>query len=203
MGGRGSGRYWRWSNTTTIEEVKRIDIRFMRRRGLLKPNWTGTLNWTRSDGAPLGDIRYTCYAERIVFHYRYRNGADEWESVDPVVRFDRTPCNMGGERVWFICPSCYRRCEVLCLAGKYPACRKCYRLPYRSQCSDRIGRLQLRQDKLEALLWGDKRKWWRRPKRERLEAEWERIAIAADDAFVLAAANMLGDDKLQLMLSLR
>lgn len=200
MGGQGSGRYYHSSNTTTIEEVKRIDIRFLRRRGMLRAGSVGTINWTLNDGSPAGDIRYSCYAERIVFHYRYRSGGADWESVDPVVYFDRTPCNMGGERLWFICPHCRRRCEVLCLNGKWPACRKCYRLPYRSQCEDRAGRLQSRQNKLEAMLWGDKRKWWRKKKRERLEAEWERVSIAADDAFVLAAANMLADDELRRLI---
>lgn len=201
MGGVGSGRYCRWSNTTTIEEVKRIDIRFMRRRGMLRAGNVGSLNWTHSDGSPAGDIRYTCYADRIIFHYRFRSNGDDWEPVDPVVYFDRTPCNMGGERLWFICPNCHHRCEVLCLNGKWPACRKCYRLPYRSQCED-LGRLQSRQNKLEAMLWGDKRKWWRKPKRERLMREWEQIAGAADEAFVLAAANLLEDHKLREFLTL-
>jgi len=199
MGGIGSGRYYHSSRTTTLEEVKRIDIRYMRRQGLLRPNRTGSLNWTYN-GEPSGDIRYTCHADRIVFNYRFRSGGGDWEPVEQVVYFDRTPCHIGGDRLWFRCPYCNRRCEVLAIADKYPACRKCYRLPYRSQCEDRLGRLQMRQEKLEAMLWGDQRKWWRKPKRERLEAEWERIAIAADDAFALAAANLLGDDEMRRIL---
>ena len=85
---------------------------------------------------------------------------------------------------------------MLALADKYPACRKCYRLPYQSQCEDAVSRLQRRQSKLEA----DRRKWWRKAKRERLEAEWQRIAIAADEAFALAAANFLGDDEMRRIL---
>jgi hypothetical protein len=200
MGGHGSGRYCRWSNTTTLEEVKRIDIRYMRRQGLLRPNRTGSLNWTYN-GEPAGDIRYSCHADRIVFNYRFRSGGGDWEPVEQVVYFDRTPCHIGGDRLWFRCPYCHRRCDVLAIADKYPACRKCYRLPYRSQCEDCLGRLQRRQEKLEAMLWGDKRKWWRKAKRERLEAEWERIAIAADDAFALAAANLLDDAELRRLLA--
>lgn len=199
MGGVGSGRYCRWSRTTTIEETKRIDIRFMRRKGMLYAGGHGSLSWSRN-GESVGEIRYTCQADRIVFNYRYQSREADWEPADPVVYFDRTPCHIGGQRLWFICPNCRRRCEVLCLAGKWPACRKCYRLPYRSQNEDLVGRLQSRQEKLEAMLWGDKRKWWRKPKRERLEAEWERIAIAADEAFVLAAANLLGDEEIRELL---
>lgn len=196
MGGVGSGRYCRWSDTTTVEEVKRVDIRFMRRRGLLRPNSFGTLSWTRG-GEQCGFISYEAYHDHLILDYRFRCGGGEWEPVRQAVYFDRTPCRYGGDRLWFICPSCRRRCEVLCLADKWPACRKCYRLPYQSQCEDRLARLQRRQDRLEAMLWGNKQKWWRKAKRERLEVEWERVTMAANEVFVLAAANLLGEAEIK------
>ena len=199
MGGRGSGNRWRSSSTLTLEDVKRIDIRYMRRHGLLKFGYTGSLSWTYN-GEPAGDIRYACHADRIVFNYRFRSGGGDWEPVEQMVYFDRTPCHIGGDRLWFLCPCCQRRCEVLAIADKYPACRKCYRLPYRSQCEDRVGRLQMRQEKLEAMLWGDKRKWWRKAKRERLLNELEWVAGAADEAFILAAANLFGDEEMRRIL---
>jgi hypothetical protein len=58
----------------------------------------------------------------------------------------------------------------------------------------------MRQEKLEAMLWGDQRKWWRKPKRERLLAELDWVAGAADEAFVLAAANLLDDAELRRLL---
>ncbi len=43
------------------------------------------------------------------------------------VTIDTTPCHFGGERFWFLCPRCSRRCAVL-----YPyACRTCRGLRYR------------------------------------------------------------------------
>ncbi len=45
------------------------------------------------------------------------------------IALDWTPCNFGGERVWFLCPDCDRRCGVL-----YPdTCRTCARLHYASE----------------------------------------------------------------------
>lgn len=199
MGGRGSGRYWHTSNTTTIEATKRIDIRYMRRHGLLRPDWTGSLNWTRR-GEPAGEISYTCHTDRIVFNCRYRSGDSDWEPVEQIIYFDRTPCHIGGERLWFRCPRCRRRCEVLCLPSKWIACRKCHRLPYQSQCDDHWGRLKSRQQKLEEMLFGPKRKRWRKAKRERLLAELEWVASAADEAFVLAAADLLDDDEMRRIL---
>jgi len=54
--------------------------------------------------------------------------------------------------------------------------------------------LQSRQNKLEAMLWGDKRKWWRQAKLARLMQKWEWVSGACDEAFVLAAANLLGEE---------
>ncbi len=47
----------------------------------------------------------------------------------------RTPCTLGGERVWFVCPndSCNRRSAYLYLAGGTLACRRCLDLGYASQ----------------------------------------------------------------------
>lgn len=191
MGGQGSGRYYRSSNVTTVEETKRIDIRYMRRHNLLKPNYTGSLQWTRSDGSSSGDIRYSCYQSHIIFHYRFRYlGTADWEAVDLVVWFDFTPCNIGGVRQWFICPACKKRCEILCLADKWPACRKCYRLPYQSQLEDRLGRLQLKQTKLENMLWGKDRKWWRKAKREQLFSQYEAVSMEWERGFALYAESL-------------
>lgn len=38
-----------------------------------------------------------------------------------------------GDRWYFLCPYCGRRCEALYILGKYVACRRCLRLGYRSQ----------------------------------------------------------------------
>lgn len=190
MGGLGSGRYCHWSKSTTMEETKRIDIRYMRRRGFLRSGHFGSLSWTYN-GEPSGDIRFTCHADRIVFNYRYRSGGDEWESVEQSVCFDRTPCHLGGERIWLLCPHCQRRCEVLSIAGKYPACRICYRLPYQSQCEDHLSRLFTRQQKLEEMLWGENRKWWRRTKRDQLLAEYEHLMDASEVGLYLKFGDYL------------
>ena len=111
MGGLGSGNRYRWSTKTTVEESYRIDIRWMRKQGLLRTWISGGLNWTRR-GEPSGNIRYLIEPDAIRFIYRYQYAGQEWQDVDIRVNFDRTPCNYGGTRSWFICPSCGRRCEV-------------------------------------------------------------------------------------------
>ena len=81
MGGRGSGSYYRSSSRTTCEEVRRIDIRYLRKQGLLQPNRAGSLTWN-TGGEPSGDIRYTMFENTIELNLRYRRYSDdEWEPV--------------------------------------------------------------------------------------------------------------------------
>ena len=133
MGGSGSGRWYRWDTKTTIEEVRRLDIRYMRQHGLLRPGYLGSMTWHRGD-KETGSIQFhVSYDNRIVLDYRYREYSGEWESVRETIMMDWTPCHYGGTRPWFRCPGCARRVGVLCGYGKWFLCRHCHRLPYASQ----------------------------------------------------------------------
>lgn len=52
--------------------------------------------------------------------------------MDEIVRLTWTPCNLGGWRVWFVCPKCDRNAAILYSAYGL-ACRHCYDLKYASQ----------------------------------------------------------------------
>ncbi len=46
-----------------------------------------------------------------------------------------TPVNLGGQRPWFLCPSCARRCAIIYRKGKGPrwGCRICMKGRYASE----------------------------------------------------------------------
>lgn len=46
---------------------------------------------------------------------------------------DKTPCHFGGDRYWFVCPSCSRKCSKVYIDKIGLACRKCCDLNYFSQ----------------------------------------------------------------------
>ena len=132
----------------TIEDTKRIDIRYMRKQGLLKPGMMGQLLWTFR-GQPNGDIRYLTHKDHLAINYCYRAaGGPDWEPVSQVIRFDYTTCHFGGQRTWFLCPACSRRVAVLCGAGKLFLCRHCHQLPYESQLLDDLCRMIEQKHKL-------------------------------------------------------
>jgi len=197
MGGLGSGTGYR-SGRTTAEESKRIDIRYMRKRGFLTPMCRGSLNWT-TGGEPSGDIRYTCFDNRLLLRYRISLYGGDWESVEQTVYFDSTRCNYGGERKWFLCTHCSRRVEVLYSGGKYFHCRRCYRIPYRSNNESYYDNLNSQQDKLgrrifENYDYGDewfKKKGMHWKTFNRLYEKYEQLGEQADMAACMRFARFL------------
>lgn len=152
MGGSGSGQYYRGSSRTTCEEVKRIEIRYLKERGWLNRNSSGSLSWN-CGGEPMGNIRFSIQADTMTLNFKCRQyGDDEWESVEQEIKLDRTPCNYGGERKWFLCPHCHTRVAVLYGADVQFSCRHCYRLPYASQGEDYLDRMQRKVDKISQRL---------------------------------------------------
>ena len=153
MGGYGSGSWHRWDSKSTTESQHRIDIRWLKKQGYLRPGNLGSLSWSRGDNQT-GSIGFRMEADRMILNYRYRPHGGEWENVEQAVSFDQTPCNYGGHRTWFLCPRCWKRVAVLYGAGKYFFCRHCYDLTYSSQQENRADRLMRKARKIRYRLGG-------------------------------------------------
>ena len=152
MGGTGSGTWCRTGTKTTTDDCKEIDIRYMKRNGLLTPGHTGSLSWNRN-GEPVGDLRYRFDKDFLVLNYRYRENGGEWEPVNQSISITTTHCNYGNSRQWFQCPCCSYRCAILYGASKLFLCRKCYALPYRAQMQADIDRLYDQKHNLGKLIF--------------------------------------------------
>lgn len=153
--GRGGSRYGagRPGWHVKAEHCRRLAVARLHRERLLRPGASCTWAW-HAHGEPLGSIAIRAEADAVSLSYTL-NGAP----VHQRVVIQRTPCNYGGSRPWFACPSCSRRCAVLYLRAGF-ACRKCSRVVYASQSDDDIGRAWRRQEKAEAKLGEN----WQRPK---------------------------------------
>lgn len=151
MGGQGSGQYIRWGAKTRTESQSRVDIRFLKKQGWLIPNTSGILSWT-CRGKPDGYINYRMETDRMVLEYNHRVNGGEWQPVEQVVRFDWTPCPLGGRRQWLLCPGCARRVAVIYGASRLFLCRHCHGLAYGSQQESRPDRLLRRARKIKERL---------------------------------------------------
>jgi len=147
MGGVGSGNWYRSARKTTLDQVNRIDIRYMKKQNILKPGSNGNFNWARN-GKPNGSIKYRCHDYFLQLNFSYRQLGHEWQTVEQRISFDRTPCHYGGERLWFLCPNCNKRVGILCCDDSKFLCRHCHRLPYASQHQQRLTRLISQKHKL-------------------------------------------------------
>ena len=83
-------------------------------------------------------------------HWSQEGGG--WEDVEQAISFDRTPCNYGGFRTWFLCSRCWQRVAVLYGAGKYFLCCHCYNLTYASQQESKEDRLMRKAKKIRERL---------------------------------------------------
>lgn len=136
MGGLGSGEWWRWGKRDTTDDTIGLDVRYLARRGMLRPGFY-SLSWHRGD-QPTGDIglRVTDDGPRpgaLTLVYRTRRNGGDWQDVRQPIWLDWTPCTYGGYRPWLVCPSCLKKRAILYSGGAGFYCRACLRLVYQSQ----------------------------------------------------------------------
>ncbi len=129
----------------TVDDYPRIDIRLMKRRGMLDAGKSGALSWSCRESL-VCTVNYECHPDRLDLIQHSERHA---------VRFDTTPCHYGGKRQWFLCPGCTRRVAVLCGVEDVFRCRHCHQLPYLSQNTTLLRRLIRRRQHIEKRLFED------------------------------------------------
>jgi hypothetical protein len=140
MGGYGSGR---WGGRPTVETCLTLNLSRLFKSGWLKARTvtTGTLRWP---AAWIGDESVSvdfesCLGEAsgdIHLHWRSKDQrTGETRECETHITLTTRPQPFGGRRWWFICPRTGRLVSRLHLPdGAYTfACRRAYRLGYRSQ----------------------------------------------------------------------
>lgn len=197
MGGIGSGRPRR-GGRRRVENFSVLDVNVLRREGRLRPGLSTvvTLSPSQENVGVLADEESLRLARRVT------SGQDIVVSYQ-AVGLVRRPCNLGGERAYFICSGvgsghvCGRRVVNLYAARQYFLCRHCMGLAYASQNEDAWGRSQLRASKMRRRITRDpdinaplpfakpKYMHWRTFSRLRAEADIAQTRMR--DAFVLQA----------------
>ena len=194
MDGIGSGRHWYYGTKDATSDYRSIDVRRWERGGLLTPHQAFGWQWSR-DGEVVASIRVRTEPERVMLIYRHRRNGEEWQDENYPVYLDWTPCNLGGQRPWFLCPAhgCGRRVAILYLGGSIFACRHCYQLAYASQRETYDDRAARRADKIrERLGWEQgilNPKGWEKPKGMHWRT-FERLNIEHDAFVAISLAGM-------------
>jgi hypothetical protein len=177
-------RYY-YNRKATADESCRLKMSYLKKLGMLSGQVTETITWTSSMTGKSSSIELTVntvnepYAQ-IQYVLTGRDGKSR--HFDYKVKLETTPCNFGGIRYWFACPSCHRRVGViyLSLQGHYFQCRHCNNLSYRSRNRCRIESWGETSRQIEKLRGEIKRWTWRgRPTRRvrRLHALERKMGI--------------------------
>lgn len=152
LGGRGSGRH----STLGVfvdkceDYGQTIDIGWLKRQGCLSLGRSGTITWSRGDDQK-ASIRYGFEASGIRLTYKSRSHGDAWTNVNELVPISYTATNFGGQRPWFVCPGCKRRCRILFGATLF-RCRTCLDLKYECQYEPDYARAAFQSHKLRKRL---------------------------------------------------
>lgn len=178
-------RYY-YNRKATADESCRLKMSSLRKDGMLSSGYSSeTRIWAsnRTDKKTIIGVAVDITDEpyvRLIYSVTDREG--KRTDYDYQVSLVTTPCNFGGVRYWFGCPSCGRRVGVLYLApgDVYFRCRHCNNLSYhsRSRCGIALFGHTWRQiEKLQ----GEIKRWtWRgRPTRKvkRLNALKQKVAV--------------------------
>ena len=146
MGGYHRGRR---GGRDVTEDYRQLDVRQLHRAGVLQPWHFARWCWYRG-----GEERASVVIEAREANIRLRYSAldqGERKEYDYLVPLSWTRCNYGGERPWFLCPSCGRRVAKL-YGGAVFACRRCYGLAYRVQRETEDSRAIRKADKIRRRL---------------------------------------------------
>lgn len=130
MSRNGQGRH---APKTCIEQALKLDVRQLQRTGRLLDGMDYGWAWSRG-GVKVATIDLSIQTDRVLVKYSRGLFNGQWQRTTCEVPLERTPCHLGGERVWWRCPvaGCNRRVAIL-YGGAGVACRHCHDLAYRCQ----------------------------------------------------------------------
>lgn len=155
MGGIGSGAR-RSTHIGNVEDMLALDIRILRRLGVVRPGecTCDTVYWS------MGGLSAPSARLRIDLSDIERGGGATitgdmpGSAINQHVAIEMAPSQFGGHRCYFICPFTARRCEVLYYAGGWFGSREAQRLSYTVQGMNDLSRARRKAAKLRSRLCG-------------------------------------------------
>ena len=172
-------RYY-YNRKATADESCRLKISYLRKRGMLtgeeaieKIGWTCSMTGKKT--SVIVGVSITNDDSFAILIYTLIDRDGKRIDYDYAVSLVTTPCNFGGARYWFGCPTCGRRVGVLYRApgDVYFICRHCSNPAYNSRNRCPTGTFGHTWRQIDELRGQIKRRTWRgRPTRKirRLQA---------------------------------
>jgi hypothetical protein len=119
-------------------DTPQLDIRYLRKSGFLTEGLSYNLCWT-ANGKQIFTVSVRLESNFFTVCY----GSNEEH-----IWHDRTACNYGNHRSWFLCSLCGRRVAILHHGLSGFLCRHCYDLAYASQREPQRARMMRKARKI-------------------------------------------------------
>lgn len=179
MGGINSGRQ-RTVHRGAVEQFPVIDLRVLKRAGLLKPTECtyDTLRWRNQDLNALEVRIFVDLSDVADAAIRISGDVPGQRAAIECVS-----CRYGGFRCYFLCPLTGTRCEQLFHVDGQFASRKAHRLTYASQCEDDLSRARRKVRKLHRQIEGDAR--YSQPRGRNRYSKLKKLRAAEREALAL------------------
>lgn len=186
MGGINSGRQ-RSVHRGAVEQFPIIDLRVLRRAGLLKPGECtyDTLRWRNQDREALEVRIFVDLSDEEDASIRIAGDVPAQRAA-----IECAPCPFGGYRCYFLCPLTGMRCEQLFLVDGIFASRKAHKLTYASQSENDLSRARRKVRKLHRQIESDTR--YDRPRGRNLYAKVQNLKQAKRDVRELYRVRLKG-----------
>ena len=133
------GRYY-YNRKATADASCSLKMSYLRKRGMLSGEEAfERISWVSSrtgkETSVIVGVNIANNGPLVILMYTITDRDGNKTDYNYAVSLVTTPCNFGGVRYWFGCPSCGRRVGVLYLApgDVYFRCRYCNNLSYRSR----------------------------------------------------------------------
>ena len=144
-------------------DYRELNVGKLVKDGLLKTHGNYTLEWKRR-GCVVAAITISTEQDRIKLNYQTSTVGKDKQDHSYYIGLSYTPCHMGGQRAWFVCPSCQKRAAIL-YGKRVFACRKCCELVYPITTESKLDklreRLQWQAGFLNGYEWKPKGMHWR------------------------------------------
>lgn len=156
MGGIGSGAH-RTTNTGNVEDALAIDIRALRRLGLIEPG-SCVIDTIICTIGGLEVLRARLHIDLSVVErggIMTITGDMPGGTISQRIALDAVPSSLSGHRCYFVCPTTGTRCEILYLVDGHFASRSAHRLTYAVQNMTDLSRARRTAARLRRRLQGD------------------------------------------------
>lgn len=127
------------SKKIIADHLKKIGVWLLQKKGWASGVARRSIRWKNRFSNEIYVLKLTILRGECGGYVNFRCFRNDEKKMDYWIRLVTTPCNFGGERLWFICPltvddrACKRRVGMLYECNSFWGCRHCFNLTYKSK----------------------------------------------------------------------